>query len=77
MGEESEGEKKIEQAKGEGCCFKISTAECVFPSLGRGPIGSPCLSLHSFMPRSEGEVKGTELFVGVCVCVRVCSRWLV
>lgn len=69
--------EKIEQAKGEGCCFKISTAECVFPSLGRGPIGSPCLSLHSFMPCSEGEVKGTELFVGVCVCVRVCSRWLV
>lgn len=23
------------------------------------------------MPRSEGEVKGTELFVGVCVCARV------
>lgn len=61
MGEESGAGKK----EG-GCCFKISTDECIHPtSLGRKPIGSTCLSLHSFMPRSEGEVKGAKLLVCV------------
>lgn len=40
-----------------------------FPSPGRGTIGSLCLSLHSFMPRFKGEVKGAELLGCVCVCV--------
>lgn len=55
------GEK--ERERGWGCCFKISMDECVYP-LGRGPVGSLCLSFHSFMSRSEGEVKAT---VFVCV----------
>lgn len=34
---EGEGEEKSEQAKGGGCCFRISTDECVSPLWGGGP----------------------------------------
>lgn len=57
-GKEGEGEEKASKQRGEVVVLR-SVRMSAFPLSGEGgTIGALCLSLHSFMPRSEGEVKG-------------------